>query len=66
MALIPFKCPSCSGQKFAVTSDPKSYDEFLGAVCPDCGHAITDEDIKRQARDIALKKAKEAFKRSWA
>lgn len=61
--IIGFKCPSCGGEKFAVSSKPKSYDDLIGAMCPDCGRKITDEDIKRQARDIAIKVAKKALKR---
>lgn len=59
----PIKCPSCGGNKFAITTEAKSYDDLIGAVCPDCGHTLTDEEIKEQARELAIKLAKEAFKK---
>jgi predicted RNA-binding Zn-ribbon protein involved in translation (DUF1610 family) len=53
---VPFKCPSCgSDEPFVTASEPKSYDDLLGASCSACGHKLTDEDIKEHARTLAMK-----------
>jgi hypothetical protein len=58
---IPIKCPSCGNEKFVVVaaSEPKTYDDLIGAVCSTCGHALTDEDVKENGRLLAEKLMKE-------
>ena len=66
MDIIPFVCPSCGGETYSVAHKVESYNDFLGAICKGCGHVMTDDDIKGQAHAIAIKLAKEAFKRGGA
>ena len=61
--VIPFTCPRCQGEKFKVPSKVKSLEDFYGATCTNCGHAMTEDEVKKQARDEAVKLAKAAFKR---
>jgi uncharacterized Zn finger protein len=62
---IPFKCPSCGSENpLATVVEVKSYDDLIGATCRSCGHKITDEDVKAQARAIALELIKEGLKNS--
>jgi uncharacterized Zn finger protein len=60
---IPFKCPSCGGDRFSVKSEPKSYADLIGATCPTCGHIVTDEDIKGKARELVSELIEKALKR---
>jgi len=50
----PFQCPYCKSKKglLRLPREPKTEDDLRGAVCANCGHAISEEDIKRSA--IAL------------
>lgn len=52
MSNIPFKCRQCGSTSFKVTSEPKSYEEFVGAACATCGAKITDDDVREQAGAI--------------
>jgi hypothetical protein len=51
------------GTAFKTTSKPQIYADFIGSACTDCGHNVTDEDIKRQASDIAIQRMKDALNR---
>ena len=59
------KCPSCGNTGYVISSanEPKSYDDLVGASCRNCGHKLTDEDIKRQTAEIAEEVIAKAFKR---
>jgi hypothetical protein len=60
MSTVPFVCPSCGGSQFRVKSDHK-VDDMIGAPCASCGTPLTEEEIKRQARKIAIESAKKVF-----
>ena len=62
MSQVPFICPQCGGSQFRVTSQPKSLDDMIGALCADCGTPLTEDEIKKQAREIAEDAAKKGFK----
>lgn len=59
--VIPFSCPRCQGEKFKVPSKVKSLEDFNGAVCMNCGNVMTGDDVKKQARDEAVKLAKKSI-----
>jgi transcription elongation factor Elf1 len=61
--VIPFSCPQCHGEQFKVAAEVKSLEDFNGAICTNCGHVMTVDEVKKQARDEAVKLAKAAFKR---
>jgi transcription elongation factor Elf1 len=65
LSTIPFNCPSCGAGTFAVTGKTKveTYDDFLGAVCTECGHVVSDKDVKDWAGEIAEDAVKKAFGR---
>lgn len=50
---IKFYCPKCGNQTFKTLREVKTYDDYLGAVCAKCGRALTDDDIKERAVEIA-------------
>jgi len=58
---ISFVCKNCGFETFKTTSEPKTLEDFYGAVCAKCGTAITEDDIKAQAMKIAEKIARDAF-----
>lgn len=58
---IPFICKNCGSETFKTTSKPKTIEDFNGAICAKCGTAITEDDIKDQARKIADKIVRDAF-----
>jgi hypothetical protein len=61
MSKIPFICKKCGSETFKTTSEPKSLDDFDGAVCANCGTTITKDDIERQTAKIAEKAIKDAL-----
>ena len=61
--VVPFVCKRCGSQTFKTESEPKTYEDFLGAVCAKCGAVVTDEDTKAQAVEIADRLLKDAFKK---
>jgi transcription elongation factor Elf1 len=62
MADIKFSCPQCGGETFKTSVEPKSLEDFNGAVCADCGTEVTEEDVKNQLRGVAEKMIKDAFR----
>jgi transcription elongation factor Elf1 len=58
---LKFSCPKCGNRTFKTASEVKTYDDFLGATCTKCGRAMTDEDVKKQARKIAEDLVRDAF-----
>jgi transcription elongation factor Elf1 len=59
-----FLCPKCGSTVFKLFTEPKTIEDFNGAVCSNCGTSITEQDIKSQALQIAEKAAREAFRDS--
>jgi transcription elongation factor Elf1 len=43
-----FSCPRCGAAVFKVALQPKSIHDLFGAVCFNCGSAVTEEDIQAQ------------------
>ena len=62
MSTVPFKCPSCHSEVFATSSEPKSYDDLIGMTCDNCGHRLTDDDIKKVAVAIVEERLVKDFK----
>lgn len=62
MTTIPFKCPSCGGTQLAVSTEPKSYEDLIGARCAGCGHVVTDDDIRQQAVGIMAERVRAMLK----
>jgi len=60
--VVPFVCKHCGSETFKTSSEPKTYEDFLGATCAQCGAVVTDEDIKAQAVKIAEALLNDAFK----
>ena len=51
MDQIKISCHECGADPFKTMDEIKVFDDTL--ICPNCGTAITDEDIRRQAGDAA-------------
>lgn len=49
---IPFTCKQCGSKTFKVAAEPKSIEDFNGAVCANCGTALTEDDIRLQASEM--------------
>ena len=43
-----FSCPRCGAAVSKVGFQSKSIRDFFGAVCSNCGSAVTEEDIRAQ------------------
>ncbi|MGJ0506560.1 MAG: ECs_2282 family putative zinc-binding protein [Methylocystis sp.] len=62
-----YECPSCGHETVfyvKTKTEFKSYDDLIGAVCIICGYTLTDENIKRYVRDIAIKCLQERLKKT--
>ena len=44
-----------------MSSEPKSIDDLIGAPCAECGHPLTEDEVKKQAMKIA----EDAFKKHF-
>ena len=54
-------CPKCQTTEFEVSAHPTTIEEFVGAICQNCGATITEDDIKAQAMKIAEKEMRKFF-----
>lgn len=61
MSNIQFVCKNCGSETFKTTSEPESLDDFDGAICTNCGTALSTDDIKGQAVKIAEKTIRDAL-----
>jgi uncharacterized membrane protein YvbJ len=54
MTQIPFICPKCGSDiTLRVSQEVKSLDDLIGAPCAQCGHPLTEDEVKRQALKLA-------------
>jgi transcription elongation factor Elf1 len=53
MSQTPFTCPQCGSEKIVVLTETPTFEDITNANCADCGTAVTEEEIKLQARKIA-------------
>ncbi len=51
-----FKCPQCGEQVFKFDAKPTAVDEAGGGSCVRCSHVLTNDEIERQALEIATAK----------
>jgi transcription elongation factor Elf1 len=58
---IKFTCATCGGGEFKPVRGVKSWKDFIGASCANCGRELTEDDIKAQALKIAEDAARRAF-----
>ncbi|WP_440130627.1 ECs_2282 family putative zinc-binding protein [Achromobacter pulmonis] len=61
--IVSFGCPKCGNQQFKVAAQPRSIQDFDGAICQGCGHTITENDIRQRAIDVAREAIQKALKR---
>jgi predicted RNA-binding Zn-ribbon protein involved in translation (DUF1610 family) len=59
MDQIKISCHTCGSEPFKTIAEIKAFDDTL--VCPNCGTAITDEDIRKQAGDAAADAIRDAL-----
>ena len=59
MDQIKISCHKCGTEPFKTIDEIKAFDNTL--VCPNCGTAITDEDIRKQAGDVAADAIRDAL-----
>jgi transcription elongation factor Elf1 len=64
MGNIPFACTSCGSETFKTAAEPKSLDDFEGAVCANCGAPFSKCEIEDQARQVAKKAVMETFRKA--
>jgi len=62
MSNINFKCPKCGHSTFTSKAKVNRYEDFLGSICANCGHKITDDNIKEYAISIARDKINKSLK----
>ena len=64
MTIAKFKCPICGSNEGLFRSSRKieTYDDLIGTICASCGHPLTDEEVKRQAAQIAEEIISKALK----
>jgi predicted Zn-ribbon and HTH transcriptional regulator len=55
MSRHPFVCPQCGSESLSVSASPPTLEDFYNSRCADCGHEMSEEKIKSQARIIAEK-----------
>lgn len=48
-----FICPQCGNKILKTNTEPKTLNEFLGAVCIRCNYTITENDIRDQVAKYA-------------
>jgi DNA-directed RNA polymerase subunit RPC12/RpoP len=62
VAKIPFTCSQCGSDiKLRVSAEPKNLDDLIGASCANCGHPLTEDEVKKQAMKIAENEFKKHF-----
>ena len=59
MDQIKISCHRCGTEPFKTIDEIKTFNDTL--VCPNCGTAITDEDIRKQAGDAAADAIRDAL-----
>lgn len=62
MDQIKISCHKCGVEPFKTIAEIKAFNDTL--VCPNCGTAITDEDIRKQAGDVAANAIRDAFNKA--
>lgn len=60
-AAVTFTCPRCGNGSFKIAVEIKTLEDFLGSVCTSCNTAITEDDIKAQAKVLTDKLIRDAF-----
>ena len=55
-------CHKCGTEPFKTIAETKAFDDTL--VCPNCGTAITDEDIRKQVGDVAADLIRDALRKA--
>jgi uncharacterized Zn finger protein len=55
-------CHKCGIEPFKTIAETKAFDDTL--VCPNCGTAITDEDIRKQVGDVAADLIRDALRKA--
>jgi len=64
MDKIPLTCKNCGFDAFKAIPEAKSLDEYCGSICPKCGTALSEDDIKSQILKIANEHLRDAFGKS--
>lgn len=57
-----FACKHCGSEAFKCVSEPKSLDQFVGAVCSDCGATVTENDIREHYLKLGTQIGRDIFK----
>jgi DNA-directed RNA polymerase subunit RPC12/RpoP len=60
---IPFRCPQCGSEAFKTSTKPTRASDLEGAVCPNCGHKISEDEIRTHAKDIADKLVRDLLRK---
>lgn len=55
-------CPQCGNERFEVSAQPKTTNDFIGAPCANCGRRITEDDLKAQATALIEDLVKQRLK----
>jgi DNA-directed RNA polymerase subunit RPC12/RpoP len=50
--VIPFACPECDHGILKSASEPRPDGDLPDTICSNCGHAITEDEIRAQALEI--------------
>jgi len=62
MDQVKLSCHKCGTQPFKTIAEMKAFNDTL--VCPDCGTAITDEHIRKQAGVAAADAIRDALSKA--
>jgi uncharacterized Zn finger protein (UPF0148 family) len=59
---IKISCHKCGTPSFKTIAEIKAFDDTL--VCPNCGAAITGEDIRKQVGEVAADLIRDALRKA--
>ena len=62
MDQVKISCHKCGIEPFKTIAEIKAFNDTL--VCPNCGAAIADEDIRKQAGDVAADLIRDALRKA--
>jgi hypothetical protein len=51
---IPLICKNCGCNTFKTASKPKEVEDFIGAICVQCGKRVREDDIRAHACKVGL------------
>jgi hypothetical protein len=57
---IRFQCPSC-GFRLRPSREANTFSDYQGTICGNCGHRVSDDDVRTLIRRITVERLKKAL-----